>query len=133
MASPPKSRNTVWVGCKIPNGLSLAHEELQDVVDPGTGGTRKAWVPTGDRVVLNGANSSNVFGGYGRTRVDADWFAHWLEQSANDRVVKSGEVFAEPTAEAFEKGAADRKDVSTGMEPLNPEQPGRGLEQAPDA
>lgn len=131
MASSPKSRSTVWVGCKIPNGYNVSHDELRDVVDAGTGGTRKAWVPTGKRIIFNGSNSSQVIGGYGRTEVDADWFANWLKQSASDEIVTSGLIFAEGTADDMASGAAERREVRTGTEPLDPDKPGRGLEPAP--
>lgn len=117
----------VYVGCKLPSGITL------ELVQPG-----KDWnpAPTGQRVTLKGANSvrdPGLLGGsqfehpYSLTAVDASFWESWLKANRDMKFVKDGQIFAVPekgTAEAAKQSAKamakERMSVKTGLEALNP-------------
>ena len=102
---------TIVVGCKLPNGL---------VVEQG-----------GYTVTLNGANSSNVIGGYGLTEgVDKDAFEKWLEVHKNQLYVKNELVFAQAKANSAQSKANENASVKTGLEGLPQDKPAPGIEKA---
>lgn len=96
----------VKIACKLPNGLTVRHKDQ----------TR----------VLNGANHPQAVAGFGVTPgIDEDWFKDWQTTDGKDLpFVKNGSVFIMKDAAA----ARERKDVVTGMEPLDPDKPAPGIE-----
>lgn len=99
---------TIVVGCKLPNGL---------VVDQ-----------DGYTVTLNGANASNVIGGYGLTDgVDKDAFDKWLEAHKNQPYVKKELVFAQAKANSAQSKASENASVKTGLEGLPQDRPVDGV------
>ena len=99
---------TIVVGCKLPNGL---------VVDQ-----------DGYTVTLNGANSSNVIGGYGLTEgVDKEAFEKWLEVHKNQPYVKNEMVFAQAKANSAQSKASENASVKTGLEGLPQDRPVDGV------
>ncbi|EJK9924938.1 hypothetical protein AGJ01_004261 [Cronobacter sakazakii] len=102
---------TIVVGCKLPNGL-VAEQE-------------------GYTVTLNGANSSNVVGGYGLTEgVDKDAFEKWLEVHKNQPYVKNELVFAQAKANSAQSKATKNASVKSGLEGLPQDNPAPGIEKA---
>ncbi|EKY2017044.1 hypothetical protein QU220_004177 [Cronobacter sakazakii] len=102
---------TIVVGCKLPNGLVVEQE--------------------GYTVTLNGANSSNVVGGYGLTEgVDKDAFEKWLEVHKNQPYVKNELVFARAKANSAQSKATENASVKSGLEGLPQDKPAPGIEKA---
>ena len=105
-----KSMKTT-VACKLPNGLTVTHK--------------------GHTVTFNGANDAGNRFGFGLTEdVDAAWFADWVATDGKDfPAVKNGSFFehGKDTAAAARERQNDRS-VQTGQEPLNPSNPGTGVE-----
>lgn len=101
--------DTVKIACKLPNGLTITH--------------------AGKSVTLKGANDPAAVGGFGVTRdVDKDWFADFVEGNGKDLpFIKNGSVFVIAGRDTV--GATrERKDVDTGMSPLDPDAPMPGIE-----
>lgn len=101
--------------CKLPQGLKITH--------------------AGKTVTLVGANKSGNRFGFGVTKdVDGDWFKDWLDKGHGSTfpAVKNGSIFAMTGTpdKAADAAAERRKDakVQTGLEPLDPENPGEGVE-----
>lgn len=102
---------TIVVGCKLPNGLVVEQD--------------------GYTVTLNGANSSNVVGGYGLTEgVEKDAFEKWLEVHKNQLYVKNELVFAQAKANSAQSKANENAGVKTGLEGLPQDKPAPGIEKA---
>lgn len=105
--------DTVIVGCKLPCGLMITLG--------------------GKTVELAGARESNVIGGFGLTYgVDADFFQAWKKTYAELDVVKKELVFAYGDERSTRDMAKEREKERTGLEALNPDKPGPGLERVPE-
>jgi hypothetical protein len=104
----------VNVACKLPAGLTITHK--------------------GKTVTLVGSTKSGNRFGFGITRdVDGDWFKDWATTDAKDfPPIKNGSIFAMAgtTEKIADAGAERRADpvVQTGLEPLDPSKPGKGVE-----
>lgn len=98
----------VTVGCKLPNGI---------IIEQG-----------GKTISLNGANSARIAGGHGLTVVDGNLFTAWMEAHKDFAPVKKGLIFAHESPKRVEEMAAEREENKTGMEPIDPEKPGGGVE-----
>lgn len=98
----------VTVGCKLPNGLLLEQD--------------------GYNVLLNGANSSNLVGGYGLTEgVDKDAFDKWIKTHADQAYVKNELVFAQAKTNSAESKAKENGGVKSGLEGLPQDNPAPGV------
>jgi len=97
----------VTVGCKIVNGVILAHQ--------------------GKRVTLAGAKSSRIIGGYGMTEVDKDFFEAWCKANADSALLSANLIFAQDRASLADGKAKEQADVKSGFEPINPEKPVPGV------
>lgn len=136
MAEPaPKSNSAgrITVGCKLPHGLVLQLERAE-IKTAMNGAQEKTHQWIGERVILNGSNTSGIIGGYGITRdVDAEFFAAWVRQNSDEKGVptfaplKAGLIFAIAAPAAVEQEARNRATVRSGLEPLNPDAPGSKL------
>lgn len=97
----------VQVACKLPNGLTITHN--------------------GKTVTLNGANDSGNRFGFGFTDVTDMDIADWLETDGKELpAVKNGSIFIGGPDAAKERQYD--ASVQTGQEPLNPMNPGNGVE-----
>ncbi|MDA8485853.1 hypothetical protein NNO07_22530 [Pseudomonas resinovorans] len=104
---------TVIVGCKLPHGLQV-----------NLGGVK---------VVLRGANSSRILGGFGITRdVDKDLIEGWLKAEAKNPIVANGMVFIATTDREADKAASEREGEKSGFEGIDPKKPGKDLKKADD-
>lgn len=104
----------VVVGCKLPNGL---------ICELGKAGDENY-----KRVVLNGANSSQIIGGYGLTSVDEDFIQAWLEKFSWLDCVKQKLIFVQSNEAEASAQALDTSGRKTGLERLNPDEIPAGLE-----
>jgi len=104
----------VNVACKLPQGIKIRHK--------------------GKEVVLVGANASGNRFGFGITKnVDGDWFNDWKTTDGKAfPAVVNGSIFAiAGTTEKAQDAAKERQrdtKVQTGLEPLDPDKPGDGVE-----
>ena len=99
--------STVTVGCKLPNGLIIELDE--------------------QRVVLNGANSSNLIGGFGLTEVNKPLFDAWLEKHKDYEPVKQGLIFAQEKPANAQAEARDKAELKNGFEGIDPKKPAKGI------
>lgn len=101
---------TVIVGCKLPHGLTIEID--------------------GNSVTLNGINSSTIIGGYGLTYdVDKEFFDKYLELYADTELVKNGLIFAQEKLKEARTEAEEKAGLKNGLEPINPQKPGKNIEQ----
>ena len=102
--------NTVLVGCKLPNGVVLHGTKNQPIH-------------------INGMNTSLVAGGYGITTVDAVEWAYIEAIYADYAPVVSKAIFSHGTANVNDviDMAGDLRNVKTGLEGMNPENPAEQL------
>lgn len=96
----------VTVGCKLPNGLIC---ELGKHGDEGYQSVR-----------LNGANSSNIAGGFGLTPVSATFWDAWVKKHKRLAFVTKGHVFAMTDIASAQDFAKEHAEVKTGFEALDP-------------
>jgi hypothetical protein len=102
------SNEVLVVGCKLPNGLVIDID--------------------GYSVTLNGANSSNVVGGYGLTEnVDKAAFDKWIKAHADQPYVKNELVFAQAKTNSAESKAKENASVKSGLEGLPQDNPAPGV------
>ena len=100
-----KTRDTVWVTCKLPHGL-IIYPEIEREGEPidGSGRHPRVLVEMPEqRIKLNGANSSTVIGrngrtlGYGMTEVDRGVWERWIATHADFPAVMSGAITMQET------------------------------------
>jgi len=100
----------VNVGCKLPNGIILSIGDKQ--------------------VRLNGINSSEIIGGHGITEgVDKEFMDTWLAKNKELSFVKRGFIFCHEKVNDVKAEAKDRKNESTGLEPLSANKLPKNLEK----
>jgi hypothetical protein len=128
------SSNTVTVACKIPNGLILQLQRIEEFDIPVLGGgksTEKRYIPHGNRVHINGPAKAlfgvsdhrlRVSGGYALTHnVDKDFFDAWLEQNAELDLVRKKMIFCHEKADYADRKAEDQAEIKSGLEPIDPD------------
>jgi len=137
---------TVTVACCMPNGLRLHIDDFREfpeqVLGGGTRMVRRGYRRNVPDVVLKG--NAVPFGTtpehriiaqrYGLTpNVDADWWAEWLKQNADNDLVKNRIVFAHGKQEVVIDMVKEHKETKSGLEPLNPETRfNKGMEEPVD-
>lgn len=121
----------VTVICKMPNGIILQLQRPISRRMPSRHGLVEVTEHerVGEKVALNGANSSRVIGGFGVTEVDAAFFSEWLKQNADLPHVTKGLIFAHQQPASAENEAGKRASLKHGLEPLDPAKPGPGIER----
>ena len=150
----PKAGATVTVACKYPGGLILRRH----VMKPKTelvmgGGTREVQeaVATGEQVVINGPAAEpgkmpfqrgpsgapipktqvDVIYGFALTHgVPKDLWESWLEANEDSAMVRNGLVFAHGQAASVKAQAKNHEKQRSGLEAIDPNRPGRGIEMA---
>jgi hypothetical protein len=121
---------TVWIGCKIPNGLLLQLHTKTKMDRPVQGGGIKevaVYLRDGEPVRLRGPAVPfgaiprfTIEGGYALTEVKRDFWETWLEQNKSMDMVKEGLVFCQSHKMDAESKARDQGgDIMSGLEPLS--------------
>jgi hypothetical protein len=131
---------TVLVCCKLPNGLILEIDELHHEVPALGGGTKEilVWKPSGKKVVIAGANAAHprsprpgrAVAGYGLTEVPKDFWDEWVEQHKGFPPLINGSLFAQTTTDRASGQMREHEAVKTGLERLDPLNPGPRLARA---
>lgn len=122
---------TVWVGCKMPNGLMLQLHEQGSVEVPVMGGGRRdvtVHMRVGEPVKLKGFAVSfgripkfTIVKDFALTEVRRDFWEKWLAQNSKMDIVQRGLVFFHSDKESTEAQAEERGgDIKCGIEPLDP-------------
>ena len=71
----------------------------------------------------------SIVGGYALTpNVDADFFEEWMMVNENLDLVKNKLIFASAKASDATAQAREMSETKSGLEPINPDKPGKGLE-----
>lgn len=124
--APARSRNTTSIACKLPHGLIVR------VYQKGEGEDGKpVMVAASEPLKLNGANDPGAVFGFGMTEVDTETWEAWLKQNANFPAVKNGLIVAQPNSSRAIDQAKDHQTAKTGVEPIDPEKPAKGIEPVP--
>ena|ERR1022692_163819 len=122
----PTSRNTISVGCKLPNGMHL---------DIGRAGE-----PT-ERVTLKGINSLTAgaiirpatrFGFAITENVPKEFFDHWMDTHKEHPAVKNHLIFAHTQVASVKDMGDEFSEVLHGFEPIDPKKPSKGIETRND-
>lgn len=121
---------TVFVCCKIPNGVTI---DVADITWTEVDGIKVAVRDNIRAVKLNGsadrrrmdnagqiAEVSHVVGDFGITIVDADFWEKWLSENPNYAPVKAGMIFAMPKQNDARAKAKDMAGKRSGLEPMEP-------------
>jgi hypothetical protein len=137
----------VSVACKLPNGLRLdlptdeKDEADRDAAYKATRGSGQPfhYPPIGEVpfatlrgfAVPYGQPALHVSGGYGiTTGIDAQKFKRWYERmkAAKFPPVVNGLVFACAAEGVARDKATEQAELKSGLEPIDPNNPGRGVE-----
>lgn len=105
--------STVTVACKLPNGLILD-------------------IPGAKSITLMGSNHPDAIAGHGLTEVDAAFWEAWTKLYPDFQPLKKELIFAQSGERSAVSKAKERKGEKSGLEGLDPDKPGKGLERAPD-
>jgi hypothetical protein len=128
-----RSRDTVTVCCKVPNGVIMQNHVLEDGFEPVFGGGSrpiKISRPVGDPITLIGSSrapgsdpdAKRVVGGYGMTfNVPKEDFEKWMRDNAAMDMIKNKLIFAADDADRASDQARDQKAFRSGLEGLNVE------------
>jgi hypothetical protein len=134
------STDTVTVACKLPHGLILRVFETETYEEPQRdGGTKTVkrsiernpenrfvvkgvWVASAGQAFNqnNGAVADLLPGGFALTDgCPKDLWDLWLEQNKHSALVKNGIIFASPNRSRASDATKERRDVKSGMEPID--------------
>ena len=120
----------IIVGCKLPTGVWLHVDRPMEEKGPDGKVFNIRHVQHGDKVYINGVNSSRVIGGYGLTRnVDLSFWEEWWKQNSTGPLVKNNLIFNQSSLEKAEDQAAEQKDVKSKLEPLSQIKPGTNVKK----
>jgi hypothetical protein len=140
---PATGTATVTVACKVPNGLILRTWKMEDTTEPLFGGGERTIkngkaFQVGEDVVIHGSALNPLtlragelpeyphVGGFALTHgVPADFWELWREQHADHPAVKNGLIFAYASQDAAAGAARDRKDLVSGFEGIDPDDPAK--------
>ena len=93
------SKETVIVGCKLPNGIIMQVGEATHVI--------------------NGFNHSSVIGGHGITdNVPKDLWDAWLKENKDRDLCKNGFIFAHGDKASTKDEATNKRNTVSKTEPL---------------
>lgn len=113
---------TVTVACKLPHGLHLQLPGHPRVTVRGNAEPRGA-----DLVNYRG---KPIEAGYALTHgVDAAFWAQWLKLHEKMDIVAKGFIFAHAQTQSVKSHAREYEGLMSGLEPIDPDKPGKGLER----
>jgi hypothetical protein len=138
-SAPASGTDTVTVACKLANGLILRVFDETVESRPVLGGgvkEEKVFLPTGTQYVVRGPIVNlgayrqagelpdGIVGGYALTPgIPRDFWERWLDQNKHSDLVRNQIVFASSSYDRASGQARDMKDVKSGLEPLDPDNP----------
>jgi hypothetical protein len=140
---PVETGQTVCVACKLPGGVLLRVFEPYTRMDPQQDGTAKPvkewraipdlkfsvkgpWVASAGQAFMpqNSAVAQLLPGGFAITYgVPKDLWDRWLDQNKETNLVRKGIIFAAPSMMAATEEAKKARDVKSGLEPVDPNNP----------
>jgi hypothetical protein len=135
----------VIVSCKLPHGLVIEAREVSYFTGPN--GEQIPTYKVLDSARLRGSaearrmeSDGKVMGevplvveGYGLTEVSKDLWEAWLAQNKDSALVKSNLVYASPKIDLAKSQAREQgPQVKSGLEPLDPTRPEKGVEPVPE-
>lgn len=123
----------IVVGCKLPNGIVLELPGKPRVYIKGS--AVEIGLPSERRTVQDLRTPAILApGGFALTcDVDADFWKAWSTAYADMEVLKKGLLFAMPKQQDAAAHAKDMAKERTGLEPIDPDKMGDGLERVPAA
>lgn len=114
---------TVTIACKLPNGLFMETKDKNGVL------IGKRQEIRGSAVKF-GMPPISIYGGYALTTdVDADLVDRWMAANQNSDLVQKKWIFAYAKSSDAAAQAKEMADEKCGLEPMNPDKPGKGLER----
>lgn len=149
-----KAAATVTVACKYPGGLILRRHVMREKIELVMGGgtrTVQEAVATGEQAVVNGPAREpgkmplqrgpggapvkdthvDLASGFALTPgVPKDIWDSWLEANKDSAIVRNGLIFAHGQAASVRAQAKDHEKQRSGLEPIDPNRPGRNLQPA---
>lgn len=138
-----KNTSTIWIGCKLPRGLTLRLCKKVTVDRPTFGGGVKPtdmYMPDPMRgtVRLYGYAAPfgkipkyTIIGDFALTEVDRQWWNDWKEQNSGFDMLHNGLIFEHGEKASVEAYAQEHAELKCGLEPMNPAGDERG-ERAPN-
>jgi hypothetical protein len=131
IGGPTKTNtSTVWIGCKLPRGLSLRLCEVIEVNRQYRDGSSKlvrqyAPDPSKGTVRLKGyavpwgkVPNYSIIGDFGLTEVDRSWWNTWKEQNSGFEMLKNGLIFEHGEKASVEAYAEEHAAMKCGLEPM---------------
>lgn len=131
----PRAAETVYVGCKMPNGLILQNFTVEQVREAVPGGFRDT--PMSRRLPevyrINGVSLTHeqrmsgdvgypiVHGAAITSGVPREFWERWLEANKRSELVTNHIVFAHKEESSVRAMAAEYAKQRTGLEPLDPD------------
>lgn len=95
-------RNTILIGCRLPNGITLSHPKDRDV-----------------KVTLNGVSASKIIGAtFNTTEVDAEFWTDYQAANLDYAPLQNGAIFVAHDPASAHDMARDLEKVKTGLEPV---------------
>ena len=145
--SPVTTGATVTVACKLPHGLILRIFEMEEYQEPMRDGSwktmerareipdkrfvvRGTWVGSAGQAYARGnsAVAELLPGGYAITHgCPKELWDIWHKQNKESMLVKNRVIFAHPDHASVTQSAQSNRDVTSGMEPIHPDNPGERL------
>jgi hypothetical protein len=108
---------TVTVACRLPHGLHLELKDQKRVTIRGFS-------------IPYGLPAMSISNGFALTPgVDADFFERWMTVNKDLDLVQRRLIFAHVKSSDAAAQAKEMADEKSGLEPLNPDAPGTGLER----
>jgi hypothetical protein len=102
------AKETILIGCRLPNGIILHHPKNHDVTVK-LGGTYETKLDSGIYIPARP---------YSTTAVDAEFWAAWKEAYAGFPPLKTRAVFEARSEQEAESKARNAEKVKTGFEPM---------------
>lgn len=112
----------IAVACKLPNGL---HLDLKD----STGGLVRRVTLRGTAYAQEKGPPGPIPGGYMITQVDEDFWNEWYKRHQSMEIITKKLVFANSRSDRTRDQAVEQEEIRSGMERLDPDKPGSGLEK----
>ena len=132
--------DTVTVACRLPHGFFMQLDDMVEITEPIIGTVKRAQPRPGARWRIRGYydDSREVFGSampmpaqeghFALTHgIPRDAWEEWKRTHYDLPMLQNGLVFAHDNGSAIEGMRQERKDVRSGLEPINPDKPPRDV------